>query len=106
MAVGTTALTCYQGEDVSWSITVSDANVVSVAGWTVHLIIKASAAALDPPLIGPVICSITDTLTALAETNIDLEPGTYRYSFRRVDSGFSWELATGALTVLDTPAID
>lgn len=106
MAVGTEALGCYQGEDLSWTFTVTDANVASIAGWDIELVIKATAAAADPALIGPVTASIEDTLDCLTEFNADLDPGSYVYSLRRVDAGFSWQLAHGALTVADSASID
>lgn len=106
MAVGTEAIGCYQGEDVSWTFTVTDSNVASIAGWDIELVIKATAAAADPPLIGPTTASITGTLTCLIEDNIDVDPGTYVYSLRRVDTGFSWQLAHGVLTVTDSASID
>jgi hypothetical protein len=105
MAVGTTELTCYQKEDVVWDFTVSDPNVSTISGWTIVLKIKAENDDADPPLLTDT-CSVTGTLTFRAELNINIAPGTYVYGVRRTDSGFSWELATSTLTVLDTPSVD
>jgi hypothetical protein len=106
MAVGTTPLTCYQKEDVIWDFTLSDPNVTSIAGWVISLKVKETSADLDPALIGPITCSITGTLTFRAAFNANVPPGPYVYGVRRTDIGTSWELATGALTVLDTPSMD
>jgi hypothetical protein len=105
MAVGTTALTCYQKEDVLWDFTVSDANVATISGWTIVMKIKAEADDADPPLL-EATATVTGTLTFRVALNIDIDPGTYVYGVRRTDSGTSWELATAALTVLDTPSMD
>ena len=106
MAVGTTAMTCYEEEDVAWTFTVTDDNIASIAGWAIRLVIKLTAASVNPPLIGPVTLSITGTLTCLASFNVALDPGTYVYSVRRIDAGFSWQLAHGALTVVNSAYID
>lgn len=106
MAVGTTAFECYEGEDVEWTFTVNDARISDIAGMDIELVIKQTAAALDPPLIGPVTCAITGTLTFKASLNVDLAPGNYVYSVRRVDPGFSWQLAQAALAVADSASID
>ncbi len=106
MAIGTTAMTCYQGEDVSWQFTVADARITDIAGFDIELVVKETAAEPDPPLVGPISCSVNGTLTFLAEFNADLDPGAYVYSVRRVDAGFSWQLAQAALTVLDSASID
>jgi hypothetical protein len=103
MPVGTTTLTCYEDEDVTWDFTVTDANVSSIAGWTIVLKIKASAADGDPALITQT-CSITGTLTFRAAFNIALAPGPYVYGVRRTNVGFAWELATAPVIVLDTPS--
>lgn len=107
MSVGATGLTCYQSEDVSWQFTNADiATVPDITGMAIKLVIKAAAAALDPPLIGPITLSIASTVAAVAATQIVLAAGSYVYSVRRTDSGFSWQLAQGALTVLDSASID
>jgi hypothetical protein len=106
MAVGTTPLSVYQKEDVIWDFTLSDPNVSAITGWTIALKIKETASDLDPALVGPITCSITGTLTFRAAFNCNVPPGPYVYGVRRTDSGTSWELATGALTVLDTPSMD
>lgn len=106
MAVGTTAMTCYQGEDVSWEFTANDSRIASVAGYTITLVVKLLASSVNPPLLGPFTCTITGTLTFSAAFNVALAPGVYVYSVRRTDSGFSWQLAQGTLTVLDSATID
>lgn len=105
MPVGTTELTCYQKEDVVWDFTVNDPNVSTISGWTIVLKIKAEADDPDPPLLTDA-CSVTGTLTFQAAFNMNIAPGTYVYGVRRTDSGFSWELATAMVTVLDTPSVD
>lgn len=108
MAVGTTAITCYQGEDVSWQFTYTDSNAPDITGWDIELVIKASAAAADPALIeaSDVTITIDDATHFTAEFNVDLDPGSYVYSARRKDAGFDWQLAQGALTVVDSASID
>ncbi len=109
MAVGTGAITCYQGEDVSWEWTFTDDEITSIAGWTIRLVIKLTPAAVDPALIGPITCSLTSTaspMTFLAAFNVDLDPGTYNVSVRRVNSGYSWQLVDAPLTVRDSGSID
>lgn len=106
MAVGTQAMTCYQGEDVSWEFTVNDSRIASVAGYVIALVIKQTPASLNPPLLGPFTCSITGTLTFAAAFNVAIAPGVYVYSIRRTDAGFSWQLAQGTLTVTDSASID
>lgn len=105
MAVGTQALSCYQGEDVVWDFTVSDPNVASIAGWTILLKIKDTPSKPDPPDL-QATCTVTGTLTFRASLNINLSPGTWSYGIRRTNAGNSWELATGTLTVKDTPSTD
>lgn len=106
MAVGTESLTCYQDEDVLWTFTVTDANVASIAGWTITLVVKATAATADPALLGPITASITGALTCLVSTQVTLDPGAYVYSLRRTDAGTSWQLAQGTLTVEDSAHYD
>ena len=106
MPIGTTEMTCYQGEDVSWQFTISDPRITNSTGYAIRLVVKLTAAAPNPPLIGPITCVSTDTLEFKAEFNVDLDPGTYVYSVRRIDAGFSWQLAQGTLTVLDSASID
>lgn len=106
MAVGTDAMECYQGEDVSWNFSVSDPNVTDIAGWDITLVVKETAAENDPALVGPATATVTGALTLNVEFNADLDPGEYVYSLRRVDSGFSWQLAHGALTVIDSAHVD
>src|SRR5262245_20770372 len=105
MPVGTTALTCYQKEDVTWDFTVSDPNISTISVWTIAFKIKTTPAA-DVPALLTFTGTVTGTLTFRITGNINIEPGTYVYGARRTDSGFSWELATASLTVLDTPSID
>lgn len=106
MPVGTTALSCYQKEDVIWDFSLSDPNVTTVAGWTIVLKIKENPEDADPALIGPITCSITGTLTFRATFNMNVPPGPYVYGVRRTDIGTAWELATGPVTVVDTPSAD
>jgi hypothetical protein len=105
MAVGTTAMTAYQNEDCIWDFTVSDPNVADIAGWTIGFKIKALASDPDPALVSAT-ASITGALTCRVTFNMDLAPGSYVYGLRRTDTGFSWELATASVTVLDTPSVD
>jgi hypothetical protein len=58
VAVGTSAFACYQGEDVEWTHGVDDVRVSTILGWLIKKSLKVSAAAVDPPLIGPVTCAI------------------------------------------------
>jgi len=109
MSVGTTALTCYQSEDVVWTFTLTDANVTDITGWALALVIKTTAAALDPPLLGPFTCSIIGgppTLVYRASFRVVVAPGTYVVSVRRTDAGFSWQTHHGSLTVVDSASID
>lgn len=109
MPIGTTPLDCYQEEDVQWSFTVTDPNISDITGWVIQLVVKASEAALDPALLGPVTCSIVGsapTLTFKAAFKIAVLPGIYVYSARRTDAGHSWQLAQAALTVRDSASID
>lgn len=106
MAVGTTSMECYEGEDVDWTFTVNDARITNITGYDIELVIKQTAAALDPALVGPITASIGGALTFTCAFNVDLAPGTYVYSVRRVDVGFNWQLAHGTVTVLDSASID
>lgn len=106
MAVGTTALTFYQGEDIAPRFTVSDARVTDVTGWTTEFVIKDTAADPDPPLhsaAGTVIGSPpTLVLEVSTQLPLTLAPGTYVYGLRRTNTGFDWQLAHGALTIVDS----
>lgn len=106
MAVGTGSFTCYQGEDVSWQFTLSDANYTDWTGHDIELVIKATAAAADPALIGPETMTVDTATTGTCAFNVDLDPGEYVGSLRRVDTGNSWQLWQGAVTVLDSASID
>jgi len=106
MSVGNTALEFYQGENISPRFTISDSRVTDVTGWTTSLVIKDSAADIDPPLhsaVGVVYGSaptlVIDFPTLLPLT---LAPGTYVYSVRRTNVGYDWQLAHAALTILDS----
>lgn len=119
MGVGHDPITCYQGEDVQWEFTVVDPNIASIAGHTIKLVIKASAAIADPPLVGPITCSITSASAPckfLAVLNVDKTKvipgagggpnGEFRVSARRTDANYSWEYVDAALTVNDSAYID
>ena len=106
MAIGTDTLTCYQDEDVLWTFTVTDTNVSSISGWTITLVVKATAVATNPALLGPITATITGTLTCRIATQITVDPGSYVYSLRRTDLGTAWQLAQGTLTVVDSAHID
>ncbi len=108
MAVGTEALACYQGEDVSWQWTFTDANVTTIAGWTIQLVIKLTADD-GPALVGPISCTVTSAtapMTYKAEFNVNLDHGQFLVSVRRVDAGFSWQLVDSVLTVTGSASIN
>lgn len=107
MPVGTSPLTFYQQESIAPRFTVSDPRVTDVTGWTVTFVIKNTAADADPPLHGPVSATIIGSAPSLileVSTTLptSLAPGTYVYSLRRTGSGTDWQLAQGALTVVDS----
>lgn len=105
MSVGTTAIVCYEKEDVNWKLTLTDPNVIDISTWAIQLVVKLLASSADPPLLGPITCTIpgaANTLDYFAAFNISLAPGSYVYSARRVDVGFDWQTAQAALTVLDS----
>ncbi len=105
MAVGTQSATHYEREDVTWTFTL-DTDVFT-GSETIKLVVKATAGAADPPLLGPfTVTPGTGVNTASVSFNVDVDSGTYVYSVRRIDSGFSRELATGTLTVLESAYID
>lgn len=106
MAVGATPLQCYEQENVSWVFTVVDPNIPNITGFALRMVIKLTAASVNPALLGPITASIVDTTHFGIDTKIDLAPGVYVYSVRRIDSGFDWQLAHGALTVLDSASKD
>lgn len=106
MAVGTTPLTFYQGENIAPRFTIADTRVTDVTGWATSLVIKDSAADLDPPLheASGVVYGAAPTLTIDVPTllPLTLAPGTYVYSFRREDAGYDWQLAHGIMTIVDS----
>ena len=104
MAVGMQALSCYEDEDVSWQFTYSDAVAPSITGWDIRGQIRTTASS-PTTAIGPIVCTINDSTHFTFATNIALSPGTYVYSMRRIDAGFSWQLAQGELTVVDSASI-
>jgi hypothetical protein len=110
MAVGSSPLECYQGEDVEWEFTVNPTDLALMGGdistFDIELVIKASASALNPALIGPVTCTVTAIDKFKAALNVDLDPADYVVSARRVDPGFSWQLHQGPVSVLDSASID
>lgn len=106
MAVGTTPFTCYQGEDVLWTFTLSDANLTDWTGRVIKLVIKETAADPDPALLGPFTLTILTATTGTIAGNIDVDPGSYVYSLRGYDANQSWEYATAAVTVLDSASVD
>ncbi len=108
MAVGTDALRCYQGEDVNWEWTFTDSNVTTIVGWTIQLVIKATADD-GPALVGPISCTVTSAsspMTFAANFNVALDHGTFLVSVRRVDSGFSWQLVDSQLIVTGSASIN
>ena len=106
MAVGAKALTFFEGQDIRLEIPVSISGVSDITGWDIELVVKETAAELDPPLLGPVTCSTPGGTMAVAEFYLDLAPGKYVYSVRRVDEGSRTQLAQAALTVLDSASVD
>jgi hypothetical protein len=110
MSVGTDPLACYQGEDVAWEFTLTDGtgNITTIAGYVIELVIKETAADLDPPLIGPVTCSISSAsspMKFLAQVAVDLDPGTYVVSIRRATVK-TWQFVHAPLTVTDSASED
>ncbi len=108
MAIGTAQLTCYEDEDVVWTFTLTDANVADIFGMVFKLVIKTSAAAADPPLVGPITATIiggSPTLVYRFSFNVNVDPGSYVVSARRTDVGFSWQTYHGPLVVFDSASI-
>jgi hypothetical protein len=109
MAIGTGPLECFEGETVNWRWTLVDANVTSIAGWNIELVIKVNSAALDPALIGPVACTIFSAsapcIYGVSSLPIDLDPEQYVVGTRREDIQ-SWQLALCPLNVKDSPNKD
>ena len=107
MAVGKTPISCYEGEDVIWEFTLTDATgiITSIATHQIQLVIKASATAPNPPLIGPVVCTITSATSPMkfrAAFNVNLDAGTYNVSVRRENVGTVWQYVDSRLTVTDS----
>lgn len=103
--VGTDPATHYEREDVTWTFTLDTGTFTG--GESIKLVVKANIAAHDPPLLGPfTVTPGAGVATAVVAFNVDLDSGSYVYSLRRIDSGFSRELATGTLTVLESAYID
>lgn len=108
MAVGTVAFTNYEKEDVVWPFTWSDASypdLTAIVGLALQLVVKQTAAAADPPLLGPITCAVTGATSFTATLNLNLAAGTYVYSVRRTDAGHSWQVAQGTLTLLESASV-
>jgi hypothetical protein len=110
MAVGTTPLTFYQGENIAPRFTINDSRVTDVTGWTVTFVIKDTPAEVDPPLVSASAAVIGGSPSLVLEVAtllpLTLHPGTYVYSLRRTNVGFVWQLAQGTLTILDSASKD
>lgn len=101
--IGKVSVDCYEGEDVTWVFEMNDPRVTSMAGWTIKLVLKSQGR--GPVVIGPLTCSVTSTLTCQVSFRTDVDPGTYTYSLRRENAGFTWQLAQGAVTIRDSASV-
>lgn len=97
----------FVGEDKALVFTVKDAvgAVANITAWTLRFElasekfgteILAKSAILTSPGTGVATVELDSTDT------IDLTPGTYYYTFRRIDAGSRAELAYGSCVLLDT----
>jgi hypothetical protein len=100
MAVGTTAATHYEREDVAWTFTL-DTGTFS-GSETLELEIKAEADDADPALLSPTATPGTGVATATASFYLDLAAGSYIYGLRRTDVNSRRQLAQGVLTILES----
>ena len=104
MAVGRSAIECYEGEDVIWEFTLTDGTgvITNISNFVIQLVIKANASASGSPLIGPIVCTITSATVPMkfrASFNVDLFAGTYNVSCRRETFGFITQFVDSELTV-------
>src|SRR5437867_1519082 len=114
MAVGTTPIVNYEGERISWLFTFTDptGNVTTISGWTIQTVVKVSAAALNPPLLGPpnlvsTVVSASSPMTFKVEGLLDLDPGAFVVSSRRTnDPPGPWQLVHCPLTIVDSASVD
>ena len=105
--------TLFVGEDKTLRLHVLDADGASVditTGWTILFVVKKRDGS-GTVLISKT-CSISGTYAAslnpqravatLADTDLVLAPGLYRYSFKRTDAGLEAVLVRGDFEVEDS----
>ncbi len=106
MAVGTTPIESYQGEDFPLDLTFSHPTITDISTWVIELVIKETAAEPNPALIGPLTCISTGPMTRSVLVPLDIAPGAYVYSVVRTGVNVRRQLAQAAWIVIDSASVD
>lgn len=103
----TTNITCFRGEDLAFTLTMSP--VVDVSSWTTTLVVKAGDGSGDAliTVAGSVVGDgtagqITFTIPAAAS---NIPPGVYSHTIARTNTGSKAVLSEGGFTVKQNNAL-
>jgi hypothetical protein len=102
MAILTTSLEIYRGEDKQFSFSLSP--VTSITGWTISFTVAISKNLTLKKITKT--CSHTDEVNGVFLADLDaadtsgMNPGRYSYDVWRTNSGYATLLAIGTFTIL------